>query len=110
MERISFGRLFSNSQMNIARNFSRVFQAQNQLATGRRINRPSDDIVGTRRLLTLNGEREGIDRYLSNVGSARSAVQVGSAQLQELSGTLKKKLGLDLLLDFSSFLRTTVLF
>lgn len=88
MERISFGRLFSNSQMNIARNFSRVFQAQNQLATGRRINRPSDDIVGTRRLLTLNGEREGIDRYLSNVGSARSAVQVGSAQLQELSGTL----------------------
>lgn len=88
MERITFGRLFSNSQVNISRNFSRVFQAQNQLATGRRINRPSDDIVGTRRLLTLTGEREGIDRYLSNVGSAQSAVQMASAQLQELSGTL----------------------
>lgn len=90
MERISFGRLFSNSQTNISRNFARVFEAQTQLATGKRINRPSDDIVGTRRLLTLVGERNSIDRYLRNVGSARSSVQTGSAQLEQVSDTLAR--------------------
>ncbi len=88
MERISFGRMFSNAQQNISRNFARVFSAQNQLATGRRINRPSDDIVGTRRLLTLAGERANIDRHLSNVGTARSAINTSSAQLQELTSIL----------------------
>jgi len=90
MERISFGRLFSNSQTNISRNFARVFEAQSQLATGKRINRPSDDIVGTRRLLTLVGERGAIDRYLGNVATSRSSVQTGSSQLQEMSGTLAR--------------------
>ncbi|MAG56274.1 MAG: flagellar hook-associated protein 3 [Planctomycetes bacterium] len=85
MQRLSLGRIYANAQQNIARNYAQLFAAQTQLATGKRINRPSDDLAGTRRILTLAGEREGIDRNLSNIGSARSHVQSGASNLVEVS-------------------------
>jgi len=88
MERLSLGRLYSSAQQNIARNYARLFAAQTQLTTGKRLNRPSDDIGGTRRVLTLAGEQEAIARHLSNVGSARSHVQSGSGNLEQLTGIL----------------------
>jgi flagellar hook-associated protein 3 FlgL len=87
MERISLGRIYQQAQSNISRNFGQVFAAQTQLATGYRINRPSDDIAGTQRIMSLGDEKASIARYLNNVGSAQSHVRTGSSQLLDVSGT-----------------------
>ena len=50
------------SSMNA--NTRRIFEAQEQLSTGRVINRPSDDPVGTSRVLLLSRRLGETDRFL----------------------------------------------
>jgi flagellar hook-associated protein 3 FlgL len=57
---------------NLNKNMARMDDAQNQLATGRRINRPSDDPVGISYSMRYRSEQSANTQYSENVDSALS--------------------------------------
>lgn len=63
-----------NAQLirNLNKNVARMDISQNQLATGRRINRPSDDPVGISYAMRYRSELSANDQYKENVDSAIS--------------------------------------
>ena len=60
-----------NLLSDINRNMSRMLKTQQDLATGRRIHKPSDDPSGTTRLMQLEGQLRRTDRYEKNMDDAR---------------------------------------
>ena len=58
-----------NTQMvrNLGSNLNRMDNLQNQLATGRRINKPSDDPVGLSFAMRYRSELSANDQYQANV-------------------------------------------
>ncbi len=67
-----------NTQMlrNITNNLGRMNNMQNQLSTGMRINKPSDDPVGITFALRYRSELDSNDQYTDNVSSALSIAGV----------------------------------
>lgn len=63
-----------NTQLirNLNLNMSRMDNLQNQLSTGRRINKPSDDPVGISYSMRYRSELAANDQYQKNVDSAIS--------------------------------------
>lgn len=68
----------------------KMFRAQEQIASGRRILRPSDDPTGTARILTLERQLADVERFrgasatgANQLGSAASALQDASSLLGE---------------------------
>ncbi|WDE12106.1 flagellar hook-associated protein FlgL [Thalassomonas haliotis] len=68
-------------------NFSNISQ---QMATGKKILKPSDDALGTVQLMALKKEQANIEQYNSNISNARR--QLGSAEtyISSMSDTLLK--------------------
>ena len=60
---------------------SRLAQLNEQLSTGLRVNRPSDDPVAARSILTQRGQVGRSEAHLSNVNDARSRVNHGVSHL-----------------------------
>jgi flagellar hook-associated protein 3 FlgL len=71
-------------------NFSRMVRSAEQAATGRRINRPSDDPTGA--ALTLGFERRiaDIDRSVEAARDGRAVVDGATAVLEEVSGLMSE--------------------
>jgi len=67
--------------------FSRISQ---QMATGKKILKPSDDALGTVQLMALKKEQANIEQFNSNISNARR--QLGSAEtyISSMSDTLLK--------------------
>ncbi len=57
---------------NIQQNLQRMAELQNQLATGRVLNRPSDDPLEVRQALSLRATLEASDQFLSNIEFAQN--------------------------------------
>ncbi|MEV5029664.1 flagellar hook-associated protein FlgL [Paenibacillus sp. LPE1-1-1.1] len=66
-----------NSQLlrNVSNNMGRMNNLQNQLSTGMKINKPSDDPVGITFSLRYRSEIDSNDQYTENVDSALSMLQ-----------------------------------
>ncbi|RCW44817.1 flagellar hook-associated protein FlgL [Paenibacillus prosopidis] len=66
-----------NTQLlrNISKNQGRMNNLQNQLSTGMKINKPSDDPVGITFALRYRSELDSNDQYTENVDSALSMLQ-----------------------------------
>lgn len=66
-----------NTQLlrNVSNNLGRMNTLQNQLSTGMRINKPSDDPVGITFALRYRSELDSNDQYTENVDSALSMLQ-----------------------------------
>ncbi len=66
-----------NSQLirNLSANMGRLNNLQNQLSTGRLINKPSDNPVGITFSLRYRSELQTNDQYIENVGSAISMLE-----------------------------------
>jgi flagellar hook-associated protein 3 FlgL len=70
--RITQGVINTNLIRNLGTNLKRMDNYQNQLSTGRRINKPSDDPVGLSFALRYRSELSANDQYQANVNSATS--------------------------------------
>ncbi len=68
--RIADSMITNQVLFNIQRNLSRYFNLQNQLSTGRRINTPSDDPIGTQQDLTYRAELAKNEQYRNNIDQA----------------------------------------
>ncbi len=73
---------------NIARNRSEMSELQNQAATQKRVNKPSDDPVAASRVLFSKTEQRGADQYIKNLNYARSFLDFSEQSLGELSELL----------------------
>lgn len=76
--------LYDSVKATLARNTRRMVDLQEQLATMKRINRPSDDPSGASRAMGLRNDSQDYSRYLSNINLAQSDVELSTSVLQSI--------------------------
>jgi flagellar hook-associated protein 3 FlgL len=64
---------------------NRIATSSNELQTGKRINKPSDDPLGTQRALQLSAQDDAIDQYTANAGDAQDWLQTTDSALQSIT-------------------------
>lgn len=81
-----------NTQLirNLSRNIARMEDQQNQLSTGRRINRPSDDPVGITFAMRYRSELSVNDQFLSNADAARSWLDYSDTMLAQVGDVFQR--------------------
>jgi flagellar hook-associated protein 3 FlgL len=72
--RISTNYQYDTFQMDIRNAQEKLVNVSQQLATGKRINKPSDDPVGVGRTVSMRSLKAGIEQYQKNLNSARGAL------------------------------------
>jgi flagellar hook-associated protein 3 FlgL len=68
----------------------RISLAQEQLASGKRINRPSDDPIGTDTVLRLRTTQASLEKFVNNAASAKESLQVGDHVLNQYQEVLDR--------------------
>ncbi|MCK5127163.1 MAG: flagellar hook-associated protein FlgL [candidate division Zixibacteria bacterium] len=69
---------------NLSRNASRFMRIQNQLSTGRQINTPSDDPIGTQLVLGYKTRLSELEQYISNIEQAKGRLTFYEDSLTDL--------------------------
>ncbi len=88
--RINLETLINSTLMNIQLSASRMQKLQEQVATGKKINRPSDDPDGARKVLNFRSEDLKLDQYSKNVLTAIQSLEFSESILQNTSDTINK--------------------
>jgi flagellar hook-associated protein 3 FlgL len=81
-----------NTQMirNLSANLNRMDEMQNQLSTGRKINKPSDDPIGLSFALRYRSELSANDQYQANAGSATSWLDFTDSTLSKAGDVFQR--------------------
>jgi flagellar hook-associated protein 3 FlgL len=74
----------ANSLQNIFRITENLFKAQQEIASGKRINRPSDDPAGMRDALLLRTGVGQAKQFIRNIDNNRIFIQAGDTSLQSI--------------------------
>lgn len=69
--RVSLRNQYSNFLYNLQQTQSRLMDLNMQASSQKRINKPSDDPVGTGRVLNYRTSLESINQYRSNIDTAK---------------------------------------
>lgn len=86
----------TNNQMgrtllyNLETSWRRMETAQTQLATGRRLQLPQDDPIGTAAALQLRRTRAEDERYLQNTDDGAAWLEATDAVLDQIMGTINR--------------------
>ncbi|REE84480.1 flagellar hook-associated protein 3 FlgL [Paenibacillus taihuensis] len=88
--RITQGMMHSQLLSNVNHNLQRMNVGQNVLATGLKINKPSDDPVGITYALRYRSELSNNEQYQKNVDAAHSFVDYTDTILSQLTDTLQR--------------------
>lgn len=83
--RITNEMMVNNSVRRLNTRLSAYERAQSELATGRRILKPSDDPSGASRALALRASRRSTEQQVRNASDAKERLQVADTQLQTVS-------------------------
>src|SRR4030042_4796227 len=86
--RVTWGMMVDNLLAGMSGAASRIQRYQTQLATGRRVNQPSDDPIGVIRILALRSGIERAQTYLDNVAQAREWMTVSETALQRAGSVM----------------------
>lgn len=82
--------IFNLVRSGLRLNQARLARAQEQVATGKRILRPSDDAVGTSLGLAVRRQQGGVEAYRSAISTARPVLSLAASHLQDASGMLSE--------------------
>ena len=82
--RISNNQMSDGVVFNMQRALTRFMQLQTSMSSGRRINKPSDDPVGTRRDLGYRTELAKIEQYRKNIEQGQSWMKSYDSILSDL--------------------------
>lgn len=95
--RVSDKMTFKQSVHNMNKNRNDLLTYQNQAATQKRINKPSDDPLGAARVLESKTEIVGFDQFKRNILSAKEFVEFSEQSLGQVSDLLirAKELAVD---------------
>lgn len=86
--RIADKMAFNQVNQNLQKNRSDMADLQNQAATQKRINKPSDDPMAAARVLTARTDERGNSQFLKNITQAKSFLEFSDQTLGELTETL----------------------
>lgn len=81
---------YNQTTQNLSKNRSDMSELQNQAATQKRINKPSDDPAASARVLVSRTEERGGKQFLKNINSARSFLEYTDQSLSELTESLMR--------------------
>ncbi len=81
---------FALVERGLMLNFTKLATAQEKVATGKQILRPSDDAVGTARALSMRRQLGLLGRFTQGVESGRPILETSTAALEEASGILSE--------------------
>ena len=88
--RITNNMLINNMLSNLGTNLNRVSKNQSQLATGKKINLPSDDPIVASRALKLRTDVAEIQQFKRNVEDATSWMEISETTLKQVGEVLKR--------------------
>ena len=88
--RITQGMLYSRALADVQRGLFRYAQLQQEVATGRRVNRPSDDPAAALRILPLRNDLRNLDQLGSNVALARETLNTSASSLEDASTLMQR--------------------
>ena len=75
---------------NIKLNYKKMQETQEKLSSGKRINRPSDDPSGTRKVLGLKAEEFQVQQFLDNTETAKEQINFTSNTLESMQDVFSK--------------------
>ncbi len=82
---------FVNSTLSsVLKSTSNMNKLQEQISTGKKINRPSDDAAGARKILSLRSDSLRLDQYTSNIQTATSAINYNESTLNTIANVLQR--------------------
>lgn len=79
---------FNQVNKNLTKNRADMADLQNQAATQKRINKPSDDPLASARVLSARTEEKGNSQFIKNINNAVSFLEFSDQSLGELSDLL----------------------
>ncbi len=88
--------LFNTSLANIEKQNARLLQTSTEASSGRRLQRPSDDPTGTRRVLDLRGRLSSLEQFKSQRVVTTSLLEGTDTALQNVETLLLSAKGLAL--------------
>lgn len=79
---------FDQVHQNMQKNRSEMSDLQNQAASQKKLNKPSDDPVGAARVLATRSDDRGLAQFVKNIHQARSFLDMSDQALGEMSELL----------------------
>ncbi len=92
--RVSLRNQYSNFLYNLQDTQSKLMDLNMQASSQKRINRPSDDPVGTARVLNYRTSLASIDQYRTNIDTAKGWLGLADESMIQVSTLLTKLKGL----------------
>lgn len=90
MQRVTSNMMNSQLLLNLNRNAQQMNNTQNQLSTGRKINKPSDDPVGITYSLRYRSQLASNEQYTKNVDSAVSWMDFNDTVLSQTTEVVQR--------------------
>ena len=88
--RVSDKLIYSQIAQNLQKNSEKLFRIQNQLASGKEIEAPSDDPIRHNQILTYNSMLTRLDQYTRNIDFGAGSLGLSDATLSQVSGVLTR--------------------
>lgn len=88
--RITHAHLYARARADIQSGLFAYSRLQREVATGRRINQPSDDPAAALRIIPLNNDLRNLTQLGDNVKLARETLNTGAAGLEDASGLMQR--------------------
>ncbi len=88
--------LIRNTYLNLQRSANRLQTLQEQLSSGKRVNRFSDDPNSARKILSLHSESKQLEQFSANVQEAKEALTSSSSVLNSITDILARAKDLSL--------------
>jgi flagellar hook-associated protein 3 FlgL len=81
---------YDNVSFSLYRHTEILNKLQEQVSTGSRVNRPSDDPTGAYRIMGLSTQKRSLDTYVTNIQEASDLMQTASTSIEDMSSSLAK--------------------
>lgn len=88
--RITQGMMYARALGDVQSGLFRYSRLQQEVASGRRVNRPSDDPAAALRILPLRSDLRDLGQLNSNVSLARETLNTSSASLEDASTVMAR--------------------
>lgn len=88
--RVTSGMMSMQMLSNLNRNLNRMDNMSNQISTGRKINKPSDDPVGVTYALRYRAELAANEQYQTNTDAAVSWLDTTDSNMQQALDVIKR--------------------
>jgi flagellar hook-associated protein 3 FlgL len=88
--RITQSMMYSRAKADVQSGLFRYTQLQQQVASGKRISRPSDDPAAALRILPLRNDLRNLDQLSGNVALAQETLNTGAASLEDASSLMQR--------------------